>query len=72
MTLLMARFMGGLKMTKQAVKQNLTLLQSLTPEKKAAFFEFMDCTGALDIMADLIEAEFLDFIAENKREIYDA
>lgn len=59
-------------MTKQDIKQNLTLLQSLTPEKKAAFFEFMDCTGALDIMADLIEAEFLDFIAENKREIYNA
>ena len=59
-------------MTKQAVKQNLTLLQSLTPEKKAAFFELMDCTGALDIMADLIEAEFLDFIAQNKREVYNA
>lgn len=59
-------------MTKQAVKENLTLLQSLTPENKAAFFEYMNCTGALDIMADLIEAEFLDFIAENKREIYNA
>lgn len=59
-------------MTKQAVKENLTLLQGLTPEKKAAFFEFMNCTGALDIMADLIEAEFLDFIAENKRGIYNA
>lgn len=59
-------------MTKQNTKQNLTLLQSLTPEKKAAFFEFMNCTGALDIMADLIEAEFLDFITENKREIYNA
>lgn len=59
-------------MTKQNTKQNLTLLQSLTPENKAAFFEFMDCTGALDIIADLIEAEFLDFIAENKREVYNA
>ena len=59
-------------MTKQKTKHNLTLLQSLTPEKKDAFLEFMNCTGALDIMADLIEAEFLDFIDENKREIYDA
>jgi|11BtaG_2_1085332.scaffolds.fasta_scaffold42162_2 hypothetical protein len=59
-------------MTKQAMKENLTLLQSLTPEKKTAFFEYMNCTGALDIMADLIEAEFLDFIAENKRDIYNA
>lgn len=54
------------------IKENMTLLQSLTPEKKAAFFEYMNCTGALDIMADLIEAEFLDFIADNKREIYNA
>lgn len=59
-------------MTKQDTKQNLTLLQSLTPEKKAAFFEFMNCTGALDIIADLIEAEFLDYIGENKGEIYNA
>ena len=59
-------------MTDKAIKENLTLLQSLTPEKKAAFFEYMNCTGALDIMADLIEAEFLDFIAENKREVYNA
>ena len=59
-------------MTKQDMKQNLTLLQSLTPEKKAAFFEFMNCTGALDIIADLIEAEFLDYIGENKGEIYNA
>ena len=59
-------------MTKQNAKQNLTLLQSLTPETKAAFFEFMDCTGALDIIADLIEAEFLDYIAENKGGICNA
>lgn len=59
-------------MTKQAMKENLTLLQSLTPEKKAAFFEFMNCTGALDIIADLIEAEFLDYIGENKGKIYNA
>jgi hypothetical protein len=59
-------------MTKQDIKQNMSLLQSLTPEKKTAFFEYMNCTGALDIMADLIEAEFLDFIAENKRDIYNA
>jgi len=59
-------------MTNQNTKQSMTLLQSLTPEKKTAFFEYMNCTGALDIMADLIEAEFLDFIAENKREIYNA
>ena len=59
-------------MTKQDMKQNLTLLQSLTPEKKAAFFEFMNCTGALDIIADLIEAEFLDYVGENKGEIYNA
>ena len=59
-------------MTKQDTKQNLTLLQSLTPEKKAAFFEFMNCTGALDIIADLIEAEFLDYVGENKGEIYNA
>ena len=54
------------------IKENMTLLQSLTPEKKAEFFEYMDCTGALDIIADLMEAEFLDFIANNKREIYNA
>ena len=59
-------------MTKQNVKQNMTLLQSLTPEKKAAFFEYMNCTGALDIIADLIEAEFLDYIGENKGNIYNA
>lgn len=59
-------------MTKQNAKQNLTLLQSLTPEKKAAFFEYMDCTGALDIIADLIEAEFLDYIGKNKGGIYNA
>ena len=55
-----------------SIKENMTLLQSLTPEKKAEFFEYMNCTGALDIMADLIEAEFLDFIAENKGKIYHA
>ena len=55
-----------------STKENMTLLQSLTPEKKAEFFEYMDCTGALDIMADLIEAEFLDFIAQNKGKIYHA
>lgn len=59
-------------MTNQNTKQSMTLLQSLTPEKKAAFFEYMNCTGALDIMADLIEAEFLDFIAENKGKVYNA
>ena len=63
-------------MTKQNAKpnakQNLTLLQSLTPENKAAFFEYMNCTGALDIIADLIEAEFLDYIGENKGNIYNA
>ncbi len=57
---------------KPSAKQNLTLLQSLTPENKAAFFEYMNCTGALDIMADLIEAEFLDYIGENKGEFYNA
>lgn len=59
-------------MTKQDIKQNMSLLQNLTPEKKAAFFEYMNCTGALDIIADLIEAEFLDYIGENKGEIYNA
>jgi hypothetical protein len=59
-------------MTKQDTKQNMSLLQSLTPEKKAAFFEYMNCTGALDIIADLIEAEFLEYIGDNKREIYNA
>ena len=59
-------------MTEQNTKQNLTRLQSLTPEDKAAFFEYMNCTGALDIIADLIDAEYLDYIGENKGEIYNA
>ena len=59
-------------MIDKAIKENLTLLQSLTPETKAAFFEYMNCTGALDIIADLIEAEFLDYIGQNREEIYNA
>lgn len=50
----------------------MTLLQSLGENEKAAFFQYMRQNGALDIIADLLAAEYHDYQQSKHKEIYNA
>jgi len=53
-------------------KETMTLLQSLGENEKAAFFQYMRQNGALDIIADLLAAEYHDYQQSKHEGIYNA
>jgi len=53
-------------------KETMSLLQSLGENEKAAFFEYMRQNGALDIIADLLAAEYHDYEQSKHTETYNA